>query len=384
MPDQEVGSFNEVQSAGEDDLAILHAAETTVASAWVRCFGGKRPDADSSILEKKLFLARMVRFVDELEQAFGRPVTIPEVLHARTVHAMAVALLADTQAGSRAAVSVRAGGSGTPVFIFPGLGGSVLELFDLARQIRHEGPIYTNLYAGLDGWDRPHRTVSEMAAHQIAAIRAVQPEGPYALIGYSFGGIVALEVARRLLALSHRVSLIGMVEPGLSERAWPASVRLRFLCRRTTYHVRRLPGMAFAEACRYLAARLKPVAGRVRRVLGSVAATGSPYRGDTLPPLLHDLREASLCAIYRYRPQPFPGAVVFFQSAHGDEFQPPGVDVWSRYIPRLKLRTVPGSHRTILRGKDVKVLAQQISELLGAGTWDQAPAESAGAPMPES
>jgi thioesterase domain-containing protein len=50
----------------------------------------------------------------------------------------------------------------------------------------------------MDAEQPPHDKVADMAADYTTAIRAAQPHGPYALCGYSFGGLVALEIVQRM------------------------------------------------------------------------------------------------------------------------------------------------------------------------------------------
>jgi hypothetical protein len=88
-------------------------------------------------------------------------------------------------------------GEGTALFFIHGAGGGVMELFKLRRKMSWAGPVIGIQARGPDGCDRPHGSVEEMADEYIAAIRNQQPQGPCFLCGYSFGGLVAFEVARR-------------------------------------------------------------------------------------------------------------------------------------------------------------------------------------------
>ena len=65
---------------------------------------------------------------------------------------------------------------------------------------------------GIDGVEPPHASIEEMAAAYLPEIRAVQPEGPYLLAGYSGGGLVALEIARALDAVGERVDFLGFID----------------------------------------------------------------------------------------------------------------------------------------------------------------------------
>ena len=67
----------------------------------------------------------------------------------------------------------------------------------------------------------PLTSLQAIAARFIREMRSLQPEGPYALGGISFGGMVALEIAQQLLASGQRVSLLALLDTGLTNPAEP-------------------------------------------------------------------------------------------------------------------------------------------------------------------
>jgi amino acid adenylation domain-containing protein/non-ribosomal peptide synthase protein (TIGR01720 family) len=94
-----------------------------------------------------------------------------------------------------ALVAMRATGSKAPFFCFPGSGGNPLYLHPLVRQLDAQQPFFALQARGLDGRRSPHRSIAEMAADALHAIRGVQPYGPYLLGGHSFGGWAAFHAA---------------------------------------------------------------------------------------------------------------------------------------------------------------------------------------------
>jgi thioesterase domain-containing protein len=105
---------------------------------------------------------------------------------------------------------VRAGAHGTPLFLLHEFSGRDVYFPTLAQHIGGEFPIY-----GLPGvplGQAPLRTLECMAQRMVGIIRSVQPHGPYRLAGWSFGGVLAHEVAQQLLGLDEPVEFIGMLD----------------------------------------------------------------------------------------------------------------------------------------------------------------------------
>lgn len=88
-------------------------------------------------------------------------------------------------------------GTGLPVFMCHALSGSAWVALPLVRVLRLSRPVYATQAPDLDG-PRDVLSLEEMVARYTADIRGIQPHGPYSLMGYSFGAVLALEIAHRL------------------------------------------------------------------------------------------------------------------------------------------------------------------------------------------
>lgn len=115
-------------------------------------------------------------------------------------------------------------GAGDPVFLVAGGGGLALALRDLARGIAKGRPVYGLQARGLEGGGLPDLTARAAARRYVAAIRTVQPHGPYRLLGHSMGALIGYEVVRMLLDAGERVAFFGLLDP-------PAEGRARFAMR---------------------------------------------------------------------------------------------------------------------------------------------------------
>ena len=93
-----------------------------------------------------------------------------------------------------------------------GIGGHVIEYHHMSSYLGDDQPVYGLLPRGHDGQEPFQTSVEDIAEHYVRAIRTVQPEGPYRVVGHSFGGIVAFEVAQQIAAQRGEVSLLGLFD----------------------------------------------------------------------------------------------------------------------------------------------------------------------------
>jgi thioesterase domain-containing protein len=108
-------------------------------------------------------------------------------------------------------VTLRSEGTDTPMFCFAGSGALALTFVPLSRHIPNR-PVYAFQARGLEKRAMPDWTVESTARRYLEIIRIVQPRGPYILIGHSFGGLVALEIARVLTDAGETVDFVGLLD----------------------------------------------------------------------------------------------------------------------------------------------------------------------------
>jgi fengycin family lipopeptide synthetase D len=98
------------------------------------------------------------------------------------------------------------------LFAWNGAGGDVIGLYDLACHLGPGVALHSIQYRGADGRRVYDLSLNDMADRSTQLIRRVQPRGPYALCGTSSGGLLAMEVARRLRNLGESVSFLGLLD----------------------------------------------------------------------------------------------------------------------------------------------------------------------------
>ena len=188
-------------------------AEQLVAAIWQDCLGLAQVDIFSNFFELGGHSLIAVQLMTRLEQQTGKRLPLAALFEYATIEKLAQLLEPDSAFITwDSLVAIKPHGTKPPLYIVHGAGLNVLIFNALARNMDTDQPIYGLQAKGLDGVEEPLGTVEEMAAHYVATITAANPAGPYALAGYSFGGIIAFEMARQLMAQGKRVKTLALLD----------------------------------------------------------------------------------------------------------------------------------------------------------------------------
>ena len=177
----------------------------------------------------------VVRLFSRIKKTYAINLSISIFFEARTIRKLAAVVRESSlstrfgHGSRRAVVAIQANGTRHPLFVFPGKDGEVLGYHRLAEYLGEDQPVYGVVPRGVDGLEPYDTRVEDMAEYFVNAIREARPEGPYCLLGHSFGGMVAFEAAQQLVAqgsvVSHLV-LLDTVEENYRKR-FTKSLRLR-------------------------------------------------------------------------------------------------------------------------------------------------------------
>ncbi len=191
--------------------------------------------------------------------------------------------------GSTPLVTLKAGDGLPPIFFIHGVGGNVVEILPAARRVTYPGAVIGIRARGVVRGETPHTSIEAMAADYLREIKKRQPNGPYYLCGYSSGGLVAFEIARRLSESGDEVGLVGLFDTTMSPVRWPLRTWLSILARRMALlaaALRAMPIRTWPAALRKSAERLRAWRGsrsapRLRSQSGWRQARSSPPQGIT-------------------------------------------------------------------------------------------------------
>jgi thioesterase domain-containing protein len=317
-----------------------------------------------------------VKLLAQINQSFGRNLPLVSVFQAPTVEQMASLL---RQQGwkplGESLVVVQPNGSNPPFFCVHGIVGCPR----LATYLGQDQPLY-GLVQGLDG-NRFFTRVEDLAAHYLKDIKMICPQGPYLLGGYSFGGLVAFEMAQQLRRAGDEVGLLALIDPTTPRQAdqpfsaegnshprkQPSSERFGSRILRHLRQLQRLPGETRVP---YLRERF----GMMMTLLSNKGKrlTCEIYLrlGWSMPPTFRTFYIGEvlfgghyLVASKAYRPEPYDGRAVLIYTAAEYPFDLQAT--WTEVIPTgLTTYAMSGNHFEILKEPLIGTLAAHLGHCL--------------------
>jgi len=264
-------------------------------------------------------------------------------------------------------------GGGTPLFCIHGAGGyAALDYKDLAASLPEDQPVYGFSLPALEQF----LTVEQLASIYLQEVRKIQQHGPYQLCGYSFGGLVAYEMARMLLDEGNHVSLLA-----LFDTIHPASGRNLSIARKMEFRVAYLIDR-FAKYGRNLlrgnvvqiAADLaSSISHRVPRLAWKVARFFSRKSTRSIPRVVRSNQLVLNEAGSRYNPRQYSGSVVLFRSLTRDvEYKMDITLGWKVCVTgHIDVQLVQGDHFSIMFLPNVKLLVDLLVPYLCTGISDK-------------
>ncbi len=183
--------------------------EKRLAVVWGQVLETSVEDVEADFFASGGHSVLAVKLLGAVEREFGIRLPLSTLFANPTLASLSLRL----EAGSRqddwqAVVALNSDGSKTPLICFHPVGGNVLCYQSLAQHLGPDQPVYMVQAQGQEEGQALLPTVEDMVAAYLEAIRRVVPPGPWALAGWSFGGTLAFEAARRLQRLGERVSAV--------------------------------------------------------------------------------------------------------------------------------------------------------------------------------
>ncbi len=354
---ESVAAITRAVSASDARTGDADAGSTAawLTEVWRTLLGAEAIGPDDNFFDLGGHSLTAARVLAEVRRRTDRRLPMATLLHAPTVRTLAAVIDAPDWSASSRIAPLRTDGTGEPLFIVHSMTGNVLQLHSLVRALDCSRPVYGVQARGLDLDETPLDEVEAMAADYVAAVRTVQPKGPYRLAGFSFGGLAAFEMARRLEAMGETVAELILLDSKVDKRFLPAAERARLLVRRLAHHARRMGRMSPVQVLAYLRDRALALVGR----------RAPPPPPHDIPPRLQAVRDGIVAATGRYRPGPYGGEVLFVRAGTPEEIPFDAASAFRGAARGGVTETVaPGDHDSMIEPPHVATLAAMLSQRL--------------------
>jgi thioesterase domain-containing protein len=314
-------SFEKSQISAPSTVELL-------TQIWQRVLQRPTIDPDDNFFDIGGDSALAVLLFTEIAQACGQQFPPVMIYHVPTIASQAALLEQPSRPELSPLVLLKSGSQPSPVFVAPGLGGGPAEFFQLVKYVHLPYTIYGLQPKGIEGFDEPSKRIEEMSEFYLRGILRLQPHGPYIFLGYSLGGLVALEMARTMLAKGEPIALVVMLDSYPHINFLSAGQRVRLLAQRAKIRLVNL--------------------GQPERK--DIRLGGLESRNDisTFAPAFERVRDSAYGALRTYKPTFYPGAVKFVRAAEVTEFPDDPSAVWSGLVRTIQVETVPGDHLAML------------------------------------
>lgn len=344
---------------GDDGVPVERPrsdTETRVAAVWRDVLGLAEVPADRDFFTLGGTSALAARVVATLQEQTASEIPLQAIYEGPTVAGLAARIRHGLRRDGPIVVPLRHGAPGrTPVLCLLGV-----HLYqDLALALPDDRTVIgihvpCRYVPGRD----PPPTLEVIAARYVEVVREHQPHGPYHLLGLCFGGIVAYEVASRLLAAGERVETVVVIDAVL-----PSAVRV--------HPVRRLRSMVevlplLLREPQQLRRRLRRRRERLRARVGRLQPRSRGAAGPVDLPIDGPEVEAEVqrfCAVQRRI-----DAQLLVVRATGEP-TPAWREVapdqgWGGRAARVRVHDVPADHLGVLREPHVRSLVRALSAAL--------------------
>ena len=278
-------------------------------------------------------------------------------------------------------LELRGGEDAAPLLVFAGGASCFLEMQQLIKEISFPGPILGVALTAFNHDPQHPATVQDEVESTLRALQAAGVGGPYRLLGYSFGGVFALELARALRKQGQEIAFLGMLDTPLGEQEWPLMTWGKFMWerwRRARSRKRSLTKSAYqavgqspAKPSRpvigrgeYLARKLKPLSFRYADPRTAYYPELAPQWMGDYPPHYDAAARQLLRMKGLYKPSRYDGELTFYRSLQGSPVDCNPKFIWGHFLVHAEWVDVSGNHQSMIVGRNAGTLACELGKRL--------------------
>ena len=325
----------------KDYAAPHNEIESKLVAIWEHLLGVKKIGIHDNFFELGGHSLLAVKMVAESRQLIKIDLPLGAIYQSPTVAELAKVIASvDQQPSWYSLVPIQTRGSRPALFAI-----HTITLADFPRYLSKDQPLYFLRYGMADKvTDNPVElpSVEDLAGHYIQEMQKIQPQGPYYLMGFSFGGLVAYEMACQLAAKGQQVNLVALMDAYLKReiQKLPARVIIQKF---------------FRQSPRDFLSRIK----------SSFNVLFVRYKyGKRYLPHIYTTDAPDASARMAYKPKIYSGRVMLFKAEESERFffrSAPPETAWKSLLGGgLEIHEIPGEHFSIFKEPNVQILAAKL------------------------
>ena len=340
-----------------ENLTIVHprdVLEDQLVQIWEKVLDIKQIGINDSFFDLGGHSLVALQLFREIEKIWHKKLLLATLLESPTIAELAKIIRTGDTPEWSPLVLLKPGDNSSPLFCVHPIGGNLFDYYTLSKKLDYQRPIYGLQPRGIDGKQPPIDRIEDMASYFIQAIQTIQPQGPYFILGYSFGGIVAFDLARQLTEQGEKVAFLGLLDircPVIPEIDTPFREWIDI-------QIDRMRKLTLKQQFHYLIEKLFYPKSQAYRdeVVASLADLG------LFTPELVKVLDCNVQAVKEYQPQVFAGRATLFWSEYQDWYidKYPTLGWGDLVTDGLDIQQIPGNHTTLMQEPYVRVLAEKL------------------------
>jgi len=333
--------------------------EKVMAALWRESMGLEQISVDDNFFSLGGHSLMAVRILSKFEKKTGKNLQLAVLFKYPDIRSLSDFIdNSHSESIYKSLVPIKASGSKAPIYIIHGEGLNVLNFSHLVTYMDSEQPIYGLQAFGLVGDDEPLENLPDIAAHYIKEIMQHNPAGPYLLAGYSFGGYVAVEMRKQLVAMGKEVKMLMMFDTNAEKteyKDWymvfPKKVK------------RNLPKLlSFLKSL--LSEPLALAKKQYKRIVQRMLEKTSKRDAKSFYQKIKNIKQKHLIAFRKYPMEAFDDKVYLYRADICVHYvNDPEFLGWKKFAKKgVKLYHIPGDHLSMLLPPNVKEFASILQK----------------------
>ena len=303
-----------------------------------------------------------IRLALELEKITAQKIPIEEFYKAPSVKAFSRYLENNTSDNSNwsCLVNLSPEGNKLPIYLLHTTPGDVLGYVNLVKHLDNR-PVFAIQAYGLNPKNTPHKTIPEMAEYYVDLITKQNPDGPYLLAGWCFGGVLAFEMAQQLKKMGKHTLFLGLIETyGLPEE------KLIFKMRQIGDLIKWGPAGWLEFASVRIKNMLHSASDHNLEKLDFIANRFADSHSEKEIERLKEIYRTNMKAAFSYKMKYYNGKINLFQLKQATIIGmiPSKNYRWNGLAADISIDFVDGDHGNVLKEPHVRTVAAKLNSAL--------------------